>query len=89
MYVLPFQLFSFATLQNNNLKHLAQEGTTAMHTPWGCHPTPPDSQLSCLRAFSLFRREWGGGWQPCTAGSISGLTLDANANIGLGMEQTL
>lgn len=60
MYVLPFQLFSFATLQNNNLKHLAQEGTTAMHTPWGCHPTPPDSQLSCLRAFSLFRREWGG-----------------------------
>lgn len=30
---------------------------------------------------------WGG--QPCTAGRISGLTLDANANIGLGMEQSL
>lgn len=27
--------------------------------------------------------------QLCTSGSISGLTLDANANIGLGMEQTL
>lgn len=61
IYVLPFQLFSFATLLNNNLKHLAQEGTTATHTPWGCHPTPPDSQLSCLRAFSLFKRDWCGG----------------------------
>lgn len=29
-----------------------------------------------------------GGGQPCTAGSISGLTLDANVNIGLGMEQS-
>lgn len=28
-----FQLFSVSTLQNNKLKHLAQEGTTATHTP--------------------------------------------------------
>lgn len=41
----------------------------------------------CVRGSSGL---WGGcGGRPCTAGSISGLTPDANANIGLGMQQSL
>lgn len=56
------------------------------------HPTPPHRNcpaslpFHCLERIGVERGQGGG--QLRTAGSISGLTLDANANIGLGMEQT-
>jgi len=69
------------------LKHLAQEGTATMLTPCECHPNPivvPLCHFFVLKGLGV------GGWgQLCTAGGISGLTLDANANMGLGMEQPL
>lgn len=75
---------------------MAQEGTTAMHTPRefsppspNCPPQPSYPPHSTPPCRSIVEKGLVLRGQPRTAGSISGLTLDANANVGLGTEQTL
>lgn len=93
-----FYLLYAVTPLNNKL---AQEGTTVTHTPPG-DATPPRPHTNCPASLTFHCSKricmclcvcalgvgWGVGGQLCTAGSISGLTLDANVNIGLGIEQS-